>query len=89
MTEIPASFKIRNPSPFTFGCGSRMAATTRRIPDRTMASAHEGVRPLKEQGSTLQYKVEPSMKCPFSFLYKVHHWVSNAFFSFLSLFLPA
>ena len=52
-TSMPASRKLRKPSPATSGLGSSMGATTRATPACISASAQGGVRPWCEHGSRL------------------------------------
>ena len=52
-TAMPAASSRAAPRPETSGFGSRSAMTTRATPAATSASAHGGVRPWCEHGSSV------------------------------------
>ena len=55
----PRRAAARSPAPATRGSGSSSAATTRVTPAAISASAHGGVRPWCEHGSSVTYAVAP------------------------------
>jgi hypothetical protein len=63
-TSTPAAASLAYPVPSTRGFGSRMAETTRKIPASITASAHGGVRPTCEHGSSVVYSVAPFARSP-------------------------
>lgn len=63
-TRMPAERSLSTPRPETAGLGSVRAATTRRTPARTSASAQGGVRPSWEQGSSVTYTTAPAARRP-------------------------
>ena len=64
---MPASVSMDMPPPATSGLGSLIAATTRATPAWISASAHGGVRPWCEQGSSVTYTVAPRAASPAAF----------------------
>ncbi len=63
-TARPALRNRARPRPATRGSGSSMAHTTRASPAPTMASAHGGVMPWCEHGSSVTYMVAPRARSP-------------------------
>ena len=61
---MPAARSRAMPSPATCGSGSSMPTTTRATPAAMIASAHGGVRPWCEHGSSVEASVAPRAAAP-------------------------